>query len=902
MDLRRFTGSLSLKARFALAAGALVVLVAVVLTSAAVMIAQRGIDDVMRERESTLIGQIAGDLDRKILLRQQALLRLASDLAADTQDPAAFQARLDRYHTLDGLFTNLSMVDARGDQIANLNNPEARGRVNLSHREHFIETMRTGAPVISRPLLGKVTPVPLVAMTAPIRAADGRIAYLLIGIIDLSRDGFLKDLAQGRAGQGSSYYLMSRDGTFVAHPDEHRLLQQIDESAGDSPALRSALAGDALTARARGPAGREELVSSRRLAATGWIVAAAYPTAAAAAFADQVRLNAAILALVLVAVIAPVVWLVIDHQLLPLTRLGERMRAPEWQPAAGYAADELGELSRSFDQLMAERQRAEQAVADSERHLRLVANNVPALVAYVDKERRFVFGNVRYESIFGVPAKQLRGMPVRAVVGEAIWAASERYVEAALRGESVRFERPTIRAGRQEWDRVTYNPDFDEHGQVRGYFALVDDISELKAAQQVLADSEKRVRTITDNLPALISYIDSDYRYRFCNGVYTGVTGRQLDQVLGCTVEEVFGAPLMQAVRGHMAAALRGQRVSFELVPPSELGSRILQYDYIPDVGADGAVLGFYSMVHDITHHKTTEMALMTQQRLLRSVADNLPALVNSIDTDGRIRFANRQHEAWVGRPLAQIEGAHITELLSAEELSAHQHFFDKAMQGERSRWGFRRTLGSEERHYQADYIPQTEGGKAVGVTCLVNDVTDTKLVEQQLSALARFDALTGLPNRTHLVERISRAIARSGRSGGRIGLMYLDLDKFKSINDSFGHGGGDLVLMEFGRRLSACVRQSDTVGRLAGDEFVILLEGLQSESECQLVAAKIIRAMERPFVIDGVARIVTTSVGVATCASNAAASVDSLLKHADEALYRAKDKGRNRYAMTAVT
>ena len=898
MDLRLFPGSLSLKVRFALAAGALVLLVAVVLTSAAVMIAQRAIDDVIRAREATLISQIAGDLDRNILLRQQALLRLASDLSKDTQHPGAFQARLEQYHALDGLFSNMSMVDARGDLIANLNNPEARGRVNLSHREHFIETMRTGAPVISRPVRGRVTPVPLVAMTAPIRAGDGRIAFLLIGLIELDGDGFLKELAHSRADQAGDYYLMSGDGSFIAHPDQRRLLQQADEAMGDSPALRHALSGEAATVRARGAGGREELVSSRRLESTGWIVAAAYPTAAAAGFVDQVRLNAAILALVLVAVTAPVVWLVIEHQLRPLTRLGERMRARQWRPAAAYSKDELGALSRSFDQLMAERERAEQAVVDSERRLRLVANNVPALVAYVDKDRRFVFGNERYLAIFGVPANQLHGMPVRAVVGETVYAVSEQYVEAALRGESVRFERPTIRAGRQQWDRVSYNPDFDEQGQVRGYFALVDDISELKAAQLVLAESEKRVRTITDNLPALISYIDSGYRYRFCNAVYTDITGYPVEQVLGRTVEQVFGAPLMQAVGAHMAAALRGQRVSFELVPPQELGARILQYDYIPDVGADGKVLGFYSMVHDITHHKTTEMALMTQQRLLRSVTDNLPALVNSIDADGCIRFANRQHETWVGRPLEQIEGARIESVLGAEELAAHQRYFDKAMQGERSRWTYLRASRGEERHYQADYIPQIEGGKAVGVTCLVIDVTDAKLVEQRLSDLARFDALTGLPNRTHLVERIGRAI---GRSGGRIGLMYLDLDRFKSINDSFGHGGGDLVLIEFGRRLSSCVRQSDTVGRLAGDEFVILLEGLQSASECQLVAAKIIKAMERPFDIDGVARIVTTSVGVATCLE-ATASVETLLKHADEALYRAKDKGRNRYAITAVS
>ena len=417
---------------------------------------------------------------------------------------------------------------------------------------------------------------------------------------------------------------------------------------------------------------------------------------------------------------------------------------------------------------------------------------------------------------------------------------------------------------------------------------------------RALAASERRIRTITDNLPALIAYIDSDFRYRFCNSMYAEVTGMPVEQILGKSVGEIFGGASQASIAGQMEAALRGERITFEHVPAPEQGKRILQYDYIPDVGPDGRIAGFYSMVQDITERKNTETALLTQQRLLRSVADNLPALVNSIDASGRMMFANRQHSTWLGMPLSRIEGQNIATLLSGPELETHQRYFDLALQGERSRWGFKRKLGGETRHFQAEYIPQAEDGHAVGVTCLVNDVTDTKLVEQRLSALARFDALTGLPNRTQLVERIERAIVHSDRSGAHIALMYLDLDNFKSINDSFGHGGGDAVLIEFGRRLAACVRQTDTVGRLAGDEFVILLEGLQSDSECTIVASKIIKAMERPFDIEGVARIVTTSIGVASCTSNAA-KVDGLLKHADEALYRAKQRGRNRFATTAV-
>lgn len=890
----------SLKARFSLAAAVLVASVAFLLTGAAVLIAQRGIEDVVRDREAALISQIAHDLDQQVAMRQSALAQLALQLGQDGAIPD-YQARLEQYRALDGLFSNLVLLDAAGVQLANLQAPWARGRAEHARREHFIATARTRAPQISRPVSGLVDGRPLVVLTAPILGADGKVAYQLFGHIDLKRDGFLKNMSASRLVEGGGFYLLSREGVFIAHPQVRRLLQPVDQAQGDNPALHQALGRDAATVRATGASGIEALVSHRRMATTGWTVAAVYPTADAFSFADDVRLNAAVLALVLLAVIAPLVWLVIDHQLLALSQLSARMRSGQWAPLRHYRNDEVGELTRAFDELMAGRKQAESAMAESERNLRLVANNVPALVAYVDRERRFVFGNERYEAIFGVDPRALRGMPVHEVLGEALYAVSEQYVDAALRGELVSFERPVMRDGRLQWDRVQYRPDIDESGAVRGYFALVDDISELKMYQLVLAASEKRIRTITDNLPALIAYIDAEYRYRFCNSMYTEVTGLALEAVLGRTVADIFGGELQDSISARMAAALRGERISFEHVPPYEDGSRILQYDYIPDVDADGQVQGFYSMVQDITQRKATERALMTQQRLLKSVTDNLPALVSSIDRNGIMRFANGRHADWVGVAPETIVGAPLAALLTRSEFRKHLEFFEPALRGERGRWSFERPIRGVVRYFQADYIPQVEDGETVGVTLLVNDITHIKQVEQQLSALARFDTLTGLPNRTHLMERIERAIGHSGRNGTQIALMYLDLDNFKSINDNFGHAGGDAVLIEFGRRLSNCVRQTDTVGRLAGDEFVILLEGLQTDAESNIVAAKIIRAMEKPFDIDGVARIVTTSIGVTT-ATSSAARVDALLKHADDALYRAKQRGRNRYATTAMT
>ncbi|MDQ1833786.1 sensor domain-containing diguanylate cyclase [Massilia scottii] len=900
---RWIPGPVSLKARFSLAVGMLIVLTATVLTVAAVLIVQRGIETVVGEREASLISQVARDLDNKFLIRQQALMRLAHDLEVRPHPSAAFQDRLEQYHSMDGFFTNMSVLDVQGEHVANMDYPDTRGQLNFSTRDYFLDTIRTDGPVISRPLRSQLSGRPVVIMTAPIHDKGGRISHILVGTIDLAKDSFIKELSIGQVGKTGYFYILSREGVFVSHPDERRILRSIDDGGKRAPSVDLALGGYEGTMRSAADSGADALVSYKRLASTGWLLCGVYPSAEAFAFANKMRWNAAIIAALLMLVIGPVAWFMIGRQLRPLKRLGARMAAGRGAVAqdAPYADDEIGELWRAFDTLMAERDQAERAVADSERNLRMVADNVPALVGYVDRNERFVFGNERYSTFFGISARQIPGKSVREVIGEALYKASKAYLDAALSGRAVQFERQVMRHGVPQWDRVAYNPDIDAAGVVQGYFVLVDDITELKATQQVLAMSEKRIRTIADNMPALIGYVDTEYRYTFCNRAYATITDIAPEQIVGRTVSDVFGPKVFAAVAAQMAAALAGRRVSFER-PAAELkGERYLQTEYIPDIGADGKVAGFYTMVMDITERKAAELALSAQQRLLHTVTDNLPALVNFMDRDGRFGFVNRHHESWFGRPLARIHGSLVSSLFSPEEAEVHQRAFDEAMTGNTVKFDFARMQGNERRHYQATYIAQVDAaGNAVGVTGLVNDVTDSKLLEEQLSALARFDALTGLPNRTQLTERIGRAQTRSARNGNVMAVMYLDLDKFKSINDSFGHSGGDTVLVEFGRRLSACVRQSDTVGRLAGDEFVILLEGLQNVSECAVVARKIIKVMEKPFDIDGVARIVSTSIGVAT-AENGRAGVDTLLKHADDALYRAKDSGRNRYSMTSV-
>ncbi|WP_147373784.1 diguanylate cyclase domain-containing protein [Massilia cavernae] len=427
-------------------------------------------------------------------------------------------------------------------------------------------------------------------------------------------------------------------------------------------------------------------------------------------------------------------------------------------------------------------------------------------------------------------------------------------------------------------------------------------VTELKQSHLVLQESEQRTRTITDSMPAVIGYIDLDHRYRFCNSAYKRFHGLQPEDMLGKTITEVFGDGVYNAFADCIEQALSGQRVSFERMVEQDGSVMCMQYEYVPDFDAYGVVRGFYSMGTDITAYKRAEQDLSSQQQLLRAVTDTLPALVTFVDKTGRIKFANRTHETWMRRPMHAIEGNLIGDLLGAQEMEIHQKHFTCALGGKVATFGFERQEADRIRHYQATYTPQFSAeNDIIGVTCLVHDVTEAKLLERQLNVMARFDSLTGLPNRIQIKECISRAIDDNRDAQSLAAVMYLDLDSFKAINDTLGHQAGDLVLKEFGRRLAGCVRRSDTVGRLAGDEFVVILERLSNDSESTLVAEKILRAMEKPISINGVDRIVTTSIGIEMVSTEVNPSVETLLKAADEALYRSKQLGRNRYSFRSA-
>ena len=198
--------------------------------------------------------------------------------------------------------------------------------------------------------------------------------------------------------------------------------------------------------------------------------------------------------------------------------------------------------------------------------------------------------------------------------------------------------------------------------------------------------------------------------------------------------------------------------------------------------------------------------------------------------------------------------------------------------------------------------------GRVARMTGTNFDVTARKTAEialqeseAKLQQMALTDSLTELPNKRLLIDRLDRALVQSGRRDGDVAILFMDLDGFKAVNDAMGHAAGDLVLKTVAERLRGCVRSADTLARIGGDEFVVLLEGCRSRADAEIVAGKIATAVSAPFALaDGDAEI-SCSIGIAFHPSDGE-TAEALLRNADKAMYRAKEEGKNRFALYAAT
>jgi diguanylate cyclase (GGDEF)-like protein/PAS domain S-box-containing protein len=336
---------------------------------------------------------------------------------------------------------------------------------------------------------------------------------------------------------------------------------------------------------------------------------------------------------------------------------------------------------------------------------------------------------------------------------------------------------------------------------------------------------------------------------------------------------------------------------------------------HIGITGPDGALSGLLSFSDILATlqyeyvHRLDEALKERDAALLRSRKDlNLARKVIEASLDGimivdaqhKIEFVNPAFSHMTGYSADEIIGQNPRVLQSGHHDDAfYKHMYtvlatQDYWQGEI--WN-RRKNGEIYPEWLTINVIRDEHGDISQYAAIFSDITERKKTEERIKNLAYFDVLTGLPNRRLFTDRLQIAIANAHRHNNQLAIMFLDLDLFKRINDSLGHGVGDQVLIETAARISHCVREGDTVGRLGGDEFTVLLPELEHLEDAAKLAERVIAHVRQPFVVDDHELYVTTSIGIAVYPEDGA-TVEVLIKNADTAMYRAKDLGRNSFQL----
>jgi diguanylate cyclase (GGDEF)-like protein/PAS domain S-box-containing protein len=412
---------------------------------------------------------------------------------------------------------------------------------------------------------------------------------------------------------------------------------------------------------------------------------------------------------------------------------------------------------------------------------------------------------------------------------------------------------------------------------------------------------DQRLRAITNDLPAVVTQFDAEGRLVFANRFVQRRLGTNPENMLGVHLRAMTGEALYAKLQVHFERALSGQKVAFEVSFPVDGIERSFSANYVPEFDAKGVQTGVFALLIDITDRIDSETRRAASEQRLRTITDNLPIMIGFVDQALDLLFYNATFLQWMGRTAEEMAGKTLMDIVNAageERAALIRPFIARALAGERVEFELAPTPGRTDKWLRMTFVPEVDShGQVSGLYLLSIDVSQLKQVQLRLSEMAQFDELTGLPNRYQFNDKLREATLRSNRSGKPMGVVYLDIDHFKQVNDSLGHAAGDAVLKEFATRLRGCVRATDTVARLAGDEFVMVLEGVTDGSTLVAVAEKILAAMLQPFEIDGASLAVTSSVGL-SLACGPGLGGPELLACADAALYEAKRRGKATYRL----
>lgn len=540
---------------------------------------------------------------------------------------------------------------------------------------------------------------------------------------------------------------------------------------------------------------------------------------------------------------------------------------------------------------------------EQELQYRQLVKNSPDIFIRYDQDCRRIFLSDGYEAVFGVPVAQALGRRPTEIWGRPTMRPEDyeaRLREVMQSGNTQEIELEWTEGDHYVCQSLHVVPERNVKGGITGVLTITRDISHIRRVERELRKREKYQSALIENFPFVVWLKDLNSKLLAANSAYAKFAGVvSKEELEGKTDFDLF--PLEDAttyVDGDKRVLQSGQPY-LAIVPITKAnGEKGWIEAYKSPMVVDGKVMGTVGFFRDITDIKQNEEKLLQRERELQSLIDNTPDTIIRYDLNARRLYANTPKLKRIGIESGKLIGTTPSEYPGGEAYVKYEEKIKGVISSA--------TPDFLELHGKADngstwfihvrIVPEFgEQGQVIGVLAVERDITELMEYRERIHYLAYYDALTGLPNRTLFADRVSQVLADASWHEQRFGLMMLDLDRFKEVNDTLGHQAGDDLLVAVAQRLNASVRSYDTIARLSGDEFAILLPELRNPDDLATIARKINDEIAKPFLIHKKELFISTSIGIAIY-PNDGDDRATLFKSADVAMYHAKSYGRNNY------
>jgi diguanylate cyclase (GGDEF)-like protein/PAS domain S-box-containing protein len=482
---------------------------------------------------------------------------------------------------------------------------------------------------------------------------------------------------------------------------------------------------------------------------------------------------------------------------------------------------------------------------------------------------------------------------VKATVQQCVTDGVVRRIEYRVPGSD----------GEDRWLAASCRAIADPSGRYTKILGVLIDITDQKAFEIALTENEERFRSTFEQAAVGMTHGAPDGRMIRVNQKFCDITGYSRDELLNLRFQQITHpddlASNLELQNDLLCGKISTYSMEKRLIRKDGVAvwtNRTISLSGPADTGAPYHTI---AVIEDISDRRRLEAVLRESEQRFRLAVENAPIGKGLVSLDGRWLQVNPALRQLTGYTEQELLAMTFRDITHPDDKDKDQDYLQQFAAGQLSTYKIEKRYIHKDGHVIEALLSVTlvrdDDGQRLYHIAQVQDITDRKSNERRLAYLAQHDSLTELPNRSLFRERVVQAMERTRHTRSTLALMYLDIDHFKKVNDSLGHGVGDALLTGFAARLRASVREGDTVARLGGDEFTVLIEVLQKEDDAETVASTIIRNVARGFQVLSQEIEVTTSIGIALYRGEDI-SHDKLLTRADQALYQAKKAGRNTY------